>query len=134
MIPWRIRNWYNDYLSFYAIKNGVKNLIKWFPIIWQDRDYDYGYLYTILEFKLNNMQKFFESDYTYSKDAKHYAKQIKECKELLIRIHNEAIWDEHWNDDTATYTKSIDELSKLDREEKELFWGKMCDNIDNWWD
>lgn len=131
---WKIKNWFDDYLSFHAIRDGVRNLIKWFPVVWQDRDFDYGYLYTMLEFKLDNMQKFFESDYTYSMDAKEYGKQIKECKELLIRIHNETIWDEHWDDNKATFTMSIDELSKLDREEKELFWNKMRDNIDDWWD
>ena len=134
MIPWKIRNWLDNYLSFHTIRNGIRNLIKWFPVIWKDRNFDHGYLYTILEFKLDNMQKFFESDYTYSMDAKEYGKQIKECKELLIRIHNETIWDEHWDDNEARFTLSIDELSKLDKEEKELFWNKMRDNIDDWWD
>jgi hypothetical protein len=34
------------------IYNGVKNLIKWFPIIWRDRDWDQSYIYTILQKKL----------------------------------------------------------------------------------
>ena len=34
------------------IYNGVKNLIKWFPIIWKDRDWDQSYIYTILQKKL----------------------------------------------------------------------------------
>jgi hypothetical protein len=34
------------------IYNGVKNLIKWFPIIWRDRDWDQSYIFTILQKKL----------------------------------------------------------------------------------
>ena len=34
------------------IYNGVKNLIKWFPVIWRDRDWDQSYIYTILQKKL----------------------------------------------------------------------------------
>ena len=32
--------------------NGVKNLIKWFPIIWRDRDWGPENIYTILQHKL----------------------------------------------------------------------------------
>lgn len=34
------------------VYNGVKNLIKWFPIIWRDRNWDQSYIYTILQKKL----------------------------------------------------------------------------------
>jgi len=31
---------------------GIKNLWKWFPVIWKDRDYDSAYIYRMLQFKL----------------------------------------------------------------------------------
>ena len=31
---------------------GIRNLIKWFPIIWKDRDWDSSYIYKVLQFKL----------------------------------------------------------------------------------
>ena len=34
------------------IIQGVKNLIKWFPTIWKDRDYDQFYIYEVLRVKL----------------------------------------------------------------------------------
>ena len=114
------------------MKTGIKNLIKWFPLIWKDRNFDQGYLYDLIYFKLGEMQKFFESDYTYSMDAKEYAKQIKECKELLKRIINETIEDENW--DGENFTISIEELGKLIIEERKLFWNKMFEYIDGWWD
>ena len=32
---------------------GVKNLWKWFPVIWKDRDWDDHYIFEVLKFKLN---------------------------------------------------------------------------------
>lgn len=43
MISWKIRNWFDDYLRPYSIKYGISNLIKWFPLIWKDRDFDSKY-------------------------------------------------------------------------------------------
>lgn len=31
---------------------GVRNLIKWFPVIWKDRDWDSSHIYKVLQFKL----------------------------------------------------------------------------------
>lgn len=130
---WKIRNWFNNYLRPYAIMGGISNLIKWFPLIWKDRDFDHGYLYDILYFKLGEMQKFFESDNTWSANANEYAKQIKGCKELLRRIMNESIMDENWNSDNG-FTRPLNEIYELEKEEKKLFWNMICDNIDGWWD
>lgn len=40
------------------IIRGIKNIWKWLPIIWQDRDWDYGFMLKILVFKLENMEWF----------------------------------------------------------------------------
>lgn len=134
MILWKIRNWLDNYLSLRAIENGTKNLIKWFPIIWRDRNFDHGYLYDILYFKLGEMQKFFESGNTYAAGADEYAMQIKECRGLLKRIMDESVMDECFDDDKREYILPIDEVCKLDAEGKRKFWNMMCDNIDGWWD
>lgn len=68
---------------------GIKNLIKWFSIIWNDKDFDYYYLLNILEFKLKNMEEFFNSDNTFTVNAKKYAKQMMIVKNLIKRIKNE---------------------------------------------
>lgn len=55
-----IEIWYNNLFIFdiyYNIKNGVKNLWKYRKVIWDDRWYDYQYIFFILEFKLKNTIK-----------------------------------------------------------------------------
>jgi len=40
---------------------GIKNLRNWFPIIWQDRDWDFEFILIILREKLSNVLKHFDS-------------------------------------------------------------------------
>lgn len=50
----KIKLWW-EFEGRYYHKNfiwGIKNLIKWFPVIWRDRDWDFNYIYKILQFKL----------------------------------------------------------------------------------
>jgi len=67
------------------IKYGVLNLIKWFPIIWQDRDWDHYYLYVILKYKLKRMEKL-HIDYGHAMCSEQTATQIKLCVNLLDRL------------------------------------------------
>ena len=44
---------------------GVKNLIKWGPIIWKDRDWDDSFLFEIIKFKILNMSESHGKTMTY---------------------------------------------------------------------
>lgn len=78
--------------SFFSqIRNGVSNLIKWFPVVWSDRDFDQAYLYRIVHKKLLNMEEFFNSKHTFSVEALQVAKEIKDVREMIGRV----IHDEH---------------------------------------
>lgn len=68
-----------------SIKDGIENIIIWFPIIWKDRDWDQWFLYTILKFKLSNMEKYYRK-YGISANSEKTANQIKICVDLLGRL------------------------------------------------
>ena len=40
---------------------GIKNLYKWLPVVWKDRDWDHTYFLQVTEFKLQEMAKYHES-------------------------------------------------------------------------
>jgi hypothetical protein len=67
----------------YCLRRGIKNLYRWFPIIWGDRDFDQGYLLTVMEKKLQFMEEFFKSDKAWCAGAKRTAKQIAYARKLL---------------------------------------------------
>lgn len=105
--------------KFRSVKTGIKNLIKWFPIIWKDRDWDYYFIYAILHKKLNNMEKFYSSDKAWASDSKDVAEQIKEAKVLCKRLMDE------------DYINIVD---KKKEEDKNKLFDIINKNINNWWD
>lgn len=56
---------------------GIANHLKWFSIIWFDRDFDYRYIYFMLEHKLKSMEA------TFSDPRKIY--QIDESRLQILR-------------------------------------------------
>ena len=70
----------------YNIKYGIENLIRWFPVIWKDRDWDQYYIYVILRQKLKYMEKLHDSDKSHLMSAEQTAKEIKICFDLLDRL------------------------------------------------
>jgi len=70
----------------------VKNVIRWFPIIYKDRDWDPEYLFKILKFKLGNMEKYFRK-YGHGVDSDVDADEMHKCVLLLERIMKNEYYD-----------------------------------------
>jgi len=70
---------------FRKLKYGIENLIKWFPVIWKDRDWDHWFLYKILQFKLKQMEKL-QRKYGHSVNSETYANQIRTAVLILDRL------------------------------------------------
>lgn len=85
---------------FKSFITSIKNIFKWFPIIWDDRDYDYSYLLILLQKKLEFMKKTFESESKYI-DNNNIILEIESVIEKLDRIiednYCESDWDELHN-------------------------------------
>jgi hypothetical protein len=98
---------------FYLHKNftrGVKNLWKWFPIIWKDRDYDDYFIFEILKTKLKHQAKYI-GDRDWHTRAKRDAEIMMTCVCLVEKIQ-----DEFYSGDYMNYHES--RFNWLDVEEK----------------
>ena len=62
----------------------ARNVLRWLPTIWKDRDYDYSYITEILIKKLEFTRDFHLSDKAYSAEADKVAEQIQEA---IDRLH-----------------------------------------------
>ena len=71
---------------FRNTKRGIVNLIKWFPVIWKDRDWDHYYIYSIWYKKFDNMEEFFNSDKAWTAKSEGIAEQIHEVKLLCEKL------------------------------------------------
>ena len=63
-----------------SIIYGIKNIIIWLPIIYQDRHWDYSFLFTIMTKKMELMEQFYaDESNTWVVDAKVYAEDIRKA-------------------------------------------------------
>jgi len=60
-----------------------RNVLRWLPVIWRDRDWDMHYFNEILIKKLEHKRDFFLSDRVHVSRAKETAKQIQTAINML---------------------------------------------------
>jgi hypothetical protein len=131
-----------------SVKDGLENLIIWFSIIWQDRDWDHYYLYQILRKKLINME-IYHRKYGHSVNSTETAFEIKKCILLLNRLiddnYDELVFKKHhkkwgepifnWNDckdKKDCYSLRIEQKNvKTDKDKKQESkeFERLCKHI-----
>ena len=100
---------------------GVKNLIKWFPTIWKDRDWDHNFIYEIIKVKLNNQAKYisFHNRHT---SAKRDSEKMLLCSKLIQRCQDDFYDMEYMDYHESNYNwldiEDKPDLKKLDVEMK----------------
>jgi len=77
-IGWKIRDIYRS----------IRSVIRWFPVIWNDRDWDDWYIYKILQTKLK-----FQSKYIGDRDIHTRAKRDAEVMNTCIRLIDKLMED-----------------------------------------
>jgi hypothetical protein len=111
-IPKKMKRFFEDQIdsikdkidSVKAFFKNVKRASQWLPIIWKDRDYDYWFLFELMEYKLDRMEKSIGNAPFVGNKGR--AKEIKEVRKLLRSILN-----------TEFDNKAMEELDKK--------WGKI---------
>ena len=78
----------------------IKNLIRWFPIIWKDEDWDDHYIFEILKFKLKN-----QAEYIGYHDRHVSAKRDAEIMMLCVRLI-EKVQKEYYGTEYHDYHES----------------------------
>ena len=86
----RIYLWWEHDGKYYHkyFKQGVKNIIYWFPIIWKDRDWDGHYIFEILQHKLKAQAKYIGARDFHTR-AQLDAKRMRICVNLIKKIQEE---------------------------------------------
>jgi len=79
---------------------GVKNLWKWFPTIWRDRDWDTTFIYEVIKVKLNN-----QAEYIGGKNRHTRAKRDAELMKLTSRLIQRC-QDDHYDMEYMDYHES----------------------------
>jgi hypothetical protein len=125
----------------------IKRLFNYLPLIWKDEDWDYDYLYKILDFKLRRMQIELEHD-TWHMDSKRRARQIAICLAYLDRYRNWTNYIDYPMDDIKfvkdklgykmIHTSSINEAKRrmvhgYEEFNYNMFWKRFLQWHRGWW-
>lgn len=108
------------------IYKGITNLIKWFPIVWNDRDWDQAYIFYVLRFKLNNTANYLEKQNGYV-GVERDVEKIRLCVRLIDKIKDEDYCFEYQD-----YYKTVFEFEKVELGLTEMKGNVLSDNLEDY--
>ncbi len=108
----------------------IRNIIRWIPTLWKDREWDYGFMLELEYNKLKNMVHWYETNnYGHCTSGDTVVKQMKLAISLLDIILEKNEWwhinfpdDYKWFDENHRYNKLSDNCYVVD----------AYVNINNW--
>jgi hypothetical protein len=116
----------------YDLPYGLRNLWRWLPIIWEDRDWDYVYLLRVMEAKMRWMSVCLR-DHGHLLHSDRYARQLAVCAALAKRIREDNYHENLIDVDITSYKY----WSRAERNRKNdlAYLGKMIGKyLSHWWD
>jgi hypothetical protein len=114
-----VRTWYKR----------IKNISRWIPVLWKDRDWDYWHTLEILKTKLKFQSEHFRKK-GYHISSEREAEKMELCVRLIDKVQNEYYLDEALEQDSDEVM--INAINKHDKAKRILF--KLLEqNIEKWW-
>jgi hypothetical protein len=131
---WRLYRWIKWELAYQHkyIKYGVKNLYKWFWVIWKDRDWDHHYIFQVLKFKLEKQANHLAEN-GFHNNAQRDAELMMTCVRLIDKLQNEYYYDELCKSGVRS-SEAVQNVIAKHKKAKRLLFKIMNDRIEEWWD
>ena len=131
---WRLYRWLRWSLPYQHkyIKYGVKNLYKWFWVIWKDRDWDHHYIFQVLKFKLEKQANHLAEN-GFHNEAQRDAELMMTCVRLIDKLQNEYYYDELCKSGVRS-SEAVKNVIAKHKKAKRLLFKIMNDRIEEWWD
>lgn len=116
-----------------SFKWGIRNLWRWFPVVWADRDWDYDYLLMMMEKKFDFMVE--ASEGWCSVSSEKYRREMMICRRVIRRIRKEdykgivEVFGRSRKAEKAAWKLQDKQM----RDDLRLF-GKTFVKVQSWWD
>lgn len=142
---------YNDFSCFLR-RTGrfILRLFRWIPVLWNQEEWDYEYIYDLLEMKMKELYENMSQDTWHEqKGIKKRLKQIEVCLERLDRWRNWPNYYDYPMDDIVhvpvengcyklEYTSEENEKQRLgaikfEQKNYDKFWKNFLDWHRGWW-
>jgi len=87
---YKIFDWWETKVKYYPndIVQGIENLIRWFPIVWKDRDWDSDFTWKMISQKLENQANYLTLNGKHISSERE-AEIIITCVNLIERVKTE---------------------------------------------
>ena len=145
--------WYNPF-SIFLRKTGrfITRVIRWLPVLWKQEEWDFGYTYNILEFKLKELRNNIAQDTWHDNEC--VQEELQQIDSVLDHLDKYRNWPKYIEipeppKDFKRFTptedgcsrlnfteqehKAYDKARKFEEEHYNAFWNEMKENSDNWW-
>lgn len=86
--------WNNIGWEIRSVYRSIKNVIRWLPVIWKDRDWDDHFIFEILKTKLKHQAKYI-GDRDHHTRAKYDSERMMLCVRLIEKIQEEFYGSEY---------------------------------------
>ena len=107
---------------------GVHNIIKWIPVLYKDRDWDFYFVYVMLKKKLEFTEKAIRNSSLQNNDF--YANKIRTAIRLIEIVKEEKYLDDVLKEgDWDNIRKAIIKQDKA----KKLLFNYLQHYIEQWW-
>ena len=95
---WKLYRWFKWEAKHVHrdIAQGIKNLWKWFPIVWKDRDWDDHFIFEALKFKLKNTADYLAKHDRYV-GVEDDIRYIRICEKLIQRVQDNYYQEEYFD-------------------------------------
>jgi len=109
------------------IKQGIKNIFYWFPVIWKDRNWDQFYIYEVLKHKLKAQANYIATQDRHTK-AKQDARRMMICAKLLQKMQDDTYTIEHMDyAETDFWFEDVKDNPGYSTIESKIIWEKYDD-------
>ena len=153
-----IKDWIEEIICYNTISSFIRRIgrfilreIRWIPVLWNQEDWDFEYMYDLLEMKMKELRKDMSKDFWHDqKSVQKGIKQIDICLKRLDRWRRWPVYQYYPTDDryteptedgkyyTVKYASEINERQRLgafDFEKKnyDKFWKDFLAWHRGWW-
>ena len=132
-------------IGFYGLRKFgrfIKRLFRWLPVLWRQEEWDYGYIYDILDVKLKELRDCIAKDDIHA-DAPTCLRQINICLKYLDRYRNADNYikfpDEKPRivnsrlETSEEYTAACLGLYEFEQGSRDKFWKRFVQWHSKWW-
>lgn len=133
---------------------GLRNLVTFAPMVWRDRDWDHGYLFVLLEFKLRRMYAALSGPDAVAAHPEKALRKLLMCAEICKRLTAGEFareeWDEYhrahpidwslgvWGPPSEACRRHLRRVANKEKSIEAHHLALLCNTIRrcsrNWWD